>query len=279
VTRASRSLLTIASAAAVWLAVACLDVSSPITGIASISRIVAPTPSVVVGDSLRDTSGTAQPLRVYVFGPKGDTVKDAVVRFFAVDTLHKIHVDSMTGVVWADDSVSPNAAVFASVQPASGKGSLVTPLDTIPVIPVPVSATRDTSFLFTATAPTIPTDTLSSGLISPPFGVVVQGAGNTPIQKYVVGFQLLYAPPARADGVGPTVVPTSALSNTDSTYAITDASGRATIRLRLRVSAINSNLLLGTATDSAVVQMHVRYHGTDLPVTPSGPIVIRLQVK
>jgi hypothetical protein len=184
----------------------------------------------------------------------------------------------VTGFIWADDSVSPNAAVFASVQPASGKGSIVTPLDTIPVVPVPVSAIRDTSFLFTATAPSIPTDTLSSGLISAPFGLTLQGAGNTPIQKYVVSFDTLSSPPPRNSDVGPTVRLMSAFSTTDSSYAITDAAGRATIRLRLRASAANSSLLLGTL-DSAMVLMHVRYHGSDVPVTPPGPIVIRIRIQ
>lgn len=277
--RLSRPLLALGGVAAVWTAVACLDVSSPITGIASISRIVAASPSVVLGDSLRDTAGTAEPLRVYVFAPNGDTVRHATVRFYVVDTLHKLHVDSTTGFVWADDSVSPNAAVFAVVQPASGKGSLNTPLDTIPVVPVPVSATRDTSFLFAVTAPLTATDTLSPGLISPPFGLTVKGSGDTPIPKYVVSFELVHWPAAKSTDVGPTVVLTSSLSTTDSTYAITDASGRATIRLRVRIPALDAKLFSPGATDSAVVRMRVRYRGADLPVSQSDTIVVRIQIK
>src|SRR6185503_16619414 len=58
---------------ALWLGVSCLDISSPVTGIAAITPIIAPTPSVVTGDTLRDTLGRVDSLRVFAFAPNGDT--------------------------------------------------------------------------------------------------------------------------------------------------------------------------------------------------------------
>jgi hypothetical protein len=277
VTRVRRSLLTLAGAAMVWLGVACLDVSSPISGIASISRIVAPTPSVVTADSLRDTVGRLDSLRVYAFAPNGDTVKDAIVRFYVVDTLHKLHVDSLSGFVWADTGVSPNAAVFAMIQPSKGKGSIVTPLDTIPVVPAPVSVTRDTNFLFTFNP--LATDTLSSDLISAPFGATIKGGDDTPVQKYIVGFQIVRYPAAKANNVDSSLVLTSALSTNDSSYGVSDASGHATLRLRVRRTAIKDSLLLGLITDSAVVRLRVRRGRDTLVITPDDSNIIAIKAK
>jgi hypothetical protein len=274
-------LSVLGAAAALWLGVACLDVSSPVSGITSISFLMPATPSVVRHDSLRDTLGAAQPLRVYAFAANGDTVRDVVVRFFAIDTTHQLHVDSITGYVWGDTMVSPNAAIFARVRPANGKGFLDTPLDTIPVVPPPKTAVSDTNFLFTFD-PTVH-DTNSSVFISAPFGVTLKGDADTTIQKYIVGFQLVRSPTPRTSPTDSTVVLTSPLSTAESTYAVTDASGRATLRLRLRLAAVPTALLLG-GVDTAVVRFRIRYFDPTLrqsvliPVAPDS-IIITIQSK
>lgn len=277
-THLSRSLVVLAGAAAAWIGVACLDVSSPISGIASISRIIVPTPSVVEHDSLRDTLGQAKPLQVYAFAANGDTVRDALVRFFVIDATHNLHVDSATGIV-TGDSLAPNAAVFARVTPGNGKGSLDTPPDTIPVVPVPDSAVRDTNFVFTFDP--LQSDTNSSALLSAPFGVAVRGhsevSADTPVPRYLVGFELRRIPTPKSNDVGKTVVLTSALSTSDSSYAITDASGHATLRLRIRLRAIPAALLTG-GVDTAVVKFHVRYKA-ELKIVPSDSIIITIQAK
>src|SRR2546421_9834398 len=111
----------LAGAAALWIFVACLDVTSPVTGIASITSVLLPSPSVVEHDVSRDTIGQVRPLQVFAFAPNGDTVRDAVVRFFAIDSTRKLRVDSLTGIA-AGDSLSPFARVVARVTPANGKG-------------------------------------------------------------------------------------------------------------------------------------------------------------
>jgi hypothetical protein len=55
----------------------------------------------------------------------------------------------------------------------------------------------------------------------------------------------------------------------DSTIAITSSSGVASRQLRVRLAAIPQDLLLGSTTDTVVVQVRVLYHGQPLTVTPS----------
>src|SRR3954466_7367762 len=95
-----RPLTLLATVGALWLVVACLDVSSPVSGILAITPVLLPTPSVVVGDVSRDTPGAPAPLRVLAFGPHGDTLKasDINVVFIAIDSTQQLTVDSLTGV-------------------------------------------------------------------------------------------------------------------------------------------------------------------------------------
>lgn len=260
-----RSLGAVAAVAAASLAVACLDISSPVTGISAITTVLLPTPSVVVNDSLRDTLGVAKPLVVYAFAPNGDTVRDVVVRYFAIDSTHKLHVDSTTGYAWGD-SLSPLAKVVARVTPANGKGTIQTLQVPLPVVPTPVSATKvDALIDFPFSSTTL--DTLGSSLLSPTLDVKVVGDADTPIQNYIVSYQIVRMPTSKIAGQ-PTVRILDRTGN-DSTIAITSSSGVASRQLRVRLTAIPDVLRVPPATDTVVVRVRVLYHGQPLPVTPS----------
>jgi hypothetical protein len=255
----------------VWGGFACLDVSSPVTGIASITTVLAPIPSVAVGDSSRDTLGALDSLRVYAFAPNGDTVRDVRVVFFALDTTKKLHIDSLTGIA-RGDSLSPNAAVSARVTPANGKGSLQTPVVPYPVVPVPVSATKDsdiTLFSYNATVQ----DTLSSELLSPPLSVTVHGAGGAVVQRYLASFEIIRSPHSRSGE--PTVILSDDTSKPTSVDT-TDAAGHGSRRLRVRRGALDDNVNLGVATDTAVVRVHVWYRGS-LPITPADSFIVPIR--
>lgn len=274
-TRIQRPIAVLAGAAAACITVACLDISSPVTGIASATLLLSPSPSVVEGDLLRDTAGAVAPVRAFAFAANGDTVTDAVVRYYAIDSTGKLHVDSVTGIVTGGDSVSPNAAVFARIWPAKGKGFLDTPLDTIPVVPAPVKVTRDTNFVFQFNV--LATDTNATDLTSAPFGGTVLANGDTAVQRYAVGFQLVRRPaPGGSDTA--TVVLISALSTNDSSYAITDASGHASLRLKLRKAALRDSVRSGLIPDTAMVVLRVRgQSGQLVPVAPPDTIVITIR--
>ena len=271
-----RSFGPVAAVAAVWLAVACLDISSPVTGISAITSVLLPTPSVVVKDSLRDTSGVVQSLVVYAFAPNGDTVKDVTVRYFAIDSTQKLRVDSITGRVYGD-SLSPLAKVVARVTPADGKGVIQTLQVPLPVVPTPVSATKSDALIEFPFDPTT-LDTLASGVLSPTLDVKVIGTtADTTIQSYVVSYKIVRMPAPKTAGE-PTVRILDRTGN-DSTIAVTSSSGIASRQLRVRLRAISQDLLLGTTTDTVVVQVRVLYHGQPLPVTPSDSFKLVLRAK
>jgi hypothetical protein len=261
--------------AAAWLAVACLDISSPVTGISSITSVLLPTPSVVVNDSLRDTLGAPARLVVYAFAPNGDTVKDVTVRFFVIDSTQKLHVDSITGFAWGD-SLSPLAKVVARVTPADGKGMIQTLQVPLPVVPTPVGATKSDALIDFPFDPTT-LDTLGSGVVSQSLDVTVVGNPDTTIQSYVVSYKIVRMPASRVAGE-PTVRILDRSGN-DSTIAITSSSGVASRQLRVRLTAIPQDVLLGSATDTVVVQVQVRYRQQLLTVTPSDSFKLVLRAK
>src|SRR5216110_2295736 len=88
-----------AVAIAATIGVSCIDMSSPVGGVASISNLVLPSPSVVRGDTMRDSTGKATPLRARLLDGKGDTVRDTRVTFFVLDK--GAHVDT-AGLLYGD---------------------------------------------------------------------------------------------------------------------------------------------------------------------------------
>lgn len=267
--RAARNLLALV---AIWVAVACLDISSPVTGITALSAVITPSPSVVVGDTSRDTAGNVAPLRVFAFGPKGDTLaaSSIVVQFLANDSTKGLRVNSATGFAFGD-SLSGTASVLASVLPAQGKGQLQTFLVPLPVVPIPDSGLKgpDTTFVYQPT-----TDSLSTQLLSPPLTVTVQAGGDTVVQKYVVEYQIVRSPPPRAGQARPTVVLRG--QGADSTVAVTNGSGQASLQLRVRPTAINTAALL-TTTDTVVVKVTIRYRNLFLPIFPADSFIIPIR--
>jgi hypothetical protein len=269
-----RPLALLATVSALWLVVACLDVSSPVSGILAITPVLLPTPSVVVGDTSRDTTGAVARLRVLAFGPHGDTLKanDINVVFIAIDSTQQLTVDSLTGLAYGGSMPSSLARVVARVTPSSGKGVIQTLSVPLPVVPKPILATKDTDFSFTFD-PGV-TDTFSTALASPAMNVTVHGTPDTTIQSYVVSYQIVRRPPSK-DGQ-PSVVIYDRSGN-DSTVAVTGSGGVASRQLRVRVPSVSNDLLLGVVEDTVVVKFHVRYRDTFLPVSPTDSFVIVLR--
>jgi len=273
-----RSLRPAAAVAVAWLAVACLDISSPVTGISAITTVLLPTPSVVVKDILRDTLGEPARLVVHAFGPNGDQLPDAdiTVRYFAIDSTHRLHVDSITGAA-SGDSLSPFAKVVARVTPVDGKGTIQTLQVPLPIVPKPDSASKADSLISFPFDPTT-LDTLGSGVLSPALDVkVLGGTADTTIQSYIVSYKIVRMPAPKIAGE-PTVKIFDKTGN-DSTIAVTSASGIASRQLRVRLSAIPDVLRGPPATDTVVVRVRVLFHGQPLPVAPSDSFKLVLRPK
>lgn len=85
-------------------ALACTKVGTEPTVPVAIEAFAPPLPSVVVGDTMRDTSGNVAPLRATVYNSKGEPIPDAPIHFLALDSLHRITLDTATGIVVGRDT-------------------------------------------------------------------------------------------------------------------------------------------------------------------------------
>jgi hypothetical protein len=99
--------------AAASCALACTDIPTGDNDVLAISVDTAAAPAIVLGDSLRDSTGKAVPLTASVYNFKGNLVSSAPVRFHAID--RGITVDSTTGFVTGDSVRDTPARIVVSV--------------------------------------------------------------------------------------------------------------------------------------------------------------------
>jgi len=87
-------------------------------------------PSVLLGDTLRDSLGRAAPLHVVVFNYKNDSITGIPVSFLAVDSTGSVSVDQSLGIV-VGHGLIPQVLVVATA------GGLQSVPDTIAVVDTP----------------------------------------------------------------------------------------------------------------------------------------------
>ena len=132
-----------AAAAAIGTAAAvaaCVEITSGLGGVASIRLDPLP-PSIVIGDTLRDSTGAALRLRGVAFDADGREVAEAPFRFTYVplsrDTTRRddaaLLVDSLTGVVRA----APPPFVTQQGRLGVRLGDRLQVLDTVDIVPRP----------------------------------------------------------------------------------------------------------------------------------------------
>jgi hypothetical protein len=111
----SNRLLIIASSALFSVAAvfACTDVSGSSTSVLSIQFDSLASPSVVVGDTLRDTTGAVILPVVRAFNFKGEAITPVPVWFQSPDS--GVVVDSVTGIIVGDSLRSTPARIVATV--------------------------------------------------------------------------------------------------------------------------------------------------------------------
>ena len=97
-------------ALAIGVVAACTDAETGPNTPVAISFDSLPSPSIVIGDTLRDSAGVVAPLRATVYNGEGNPILDAPVRWFSLtrDTLNRatgdtvvLAVDSITGIAVA----------------------------------------------------------------------------------------------------------------------------------------------------------------------------------
>src|SRR3954471_12477973 len=102
-----------ASALCIIAALGCGDVSGSSTSVLSIQFDSLAAPSVVVGDTLRDTTGAVSLPVVRAFNFSGDEIPSPPVWFQSPDS--GVSVDSATGAIVGDSLRSTSARIIATV--------------------------------------------------------------------------------------------------------------------------------------------------------------------
>jgi hypothetical protein len=234
------------------IALACTKIPTADDSVLSFSVNPLPSPSVVVGDTLRDSLGVVRPITVSAFNFQGGSIPSPKVRFSSAD--RGIHVDSLTGIV-TGDSVRTGARIIVSV------GSVLSPVQISvslrPDSAAPLNA-RD-SLLYSLTDTTVN--------VSNPMGLTLLHGKGT--DSAVVGYNVSFRVISPAGTIAQLVNDNGAGGTTADT---TDASGNASRRIKLNV------LQLTNATDSVVVLASASYRGVQVRGSPVR-LVLRYRLK
>lgn len=191
---------------------ACSDVPTNPAAVFSLSVDSAPSPSVVAGDSMRDTNGVVAPLTGEAFNLQGKLLSNVLVRFTSLNpnqltiTTQNIAIGARGG-----DSVARLVATAQSLQ-------------SLPFF-LPV-VLRPDSILYAPGSDSVSTVPLSltspDSNVSPPLGVVLRHIpdslnGDSVTRTYLVHYRIIY-PANAAKGTG-------APSDTTLLAYIRDATG------------------------------------------------------
>lgn len=247
-----RRSLVLLSALACIAALACTDLSGSSTGILSIQFDSLAAPSVVLGDTLRDTTGAVVIPAVHAFNFRGEEITSVPVRFQSPDS--GVVVDSVTGTVFGDSLRSTAARIVASV----GSLQAVQKVDVTlrPDLLVAVNGRDSLSY-------SLVDSTLN---ISPKLSVKLThgvAPNDSAVKSYIVSFAIV----SQSDpGLGNLVNDGGRPSFVDTT----DATGVAARAIRLHP------VFLVSETDSIIVSATARYRG----IAVSGsPVRLVLKIK
>jgi hypothetical protein len=222
---------------------ACSDVSGSSTSVLSIEFDTLPSPSVVVGDTLRDTTGAVVRPVVRAFNFDGDEIPGAPVFFLSPDS--GVTVDSVTGIIVGDSLRSTPARIIANVgnlQSIQRVNVTLSP-DTI----VAVNAFDSLLYSLADTATNSPLLTVQ----------LTHGPADSAVTSYIVSFVIVSQPDPLLgtlvnDGGAPSVVDT------------TDGSGIAGRKIRLHSVHLSSP----TQVDSIVINATAKYRGNPVAGSP-----------
>lgn len=247
---------------------ACTDVGTAPDVPAAIEMAPFPSPSVVVGDTLRNLAGALAPVRAIVRNTAGDTIANAPVRYLYADFNRDsaLLVDSLTGRIIARKAITGEARIAARI----GSSLQVIKNLIVTVRPDTVEGTRVGSLL-TTTFPDTGRSAASSNSTQP-FAVTVrnkQGTAPTGVNGWVVRFQLVK--PANPANDTASAVYLVDDRGTASILDTTDAGGNAGRKARVRASRFPV-----TGTDTLEVDATVTYRGQTVR---GAPIRLKIPVK
>ena len=242
------------AAVAIVVAGCAVELGGPKDGVLSITNLKLPSPSVVIGDLMRDSLGNPSPLSIKAFGANGEEMIVTPV-FVALDTTVTIDSD---GTIHGITKDTLGGRIVASA------GGLQTPPQRVIVTIAPTSAEINsvpTSILFVPTE----ADTSQKANWSEPLMVKVMGSTGA-AQGYVVTYSLVESPDPEVAGT-----PTAYIGD-DAARAMprdtTDTKGISSRRVILRQVAVASATRGGSKSDSVIVRASVKYLGAEVPGSP-----------
>lgn len=233
---------------AAWLVASCREVPAPEGDVLSVSRVLLPSPGVVVGDTMRDSSGVAAPLRVIAYRADGQPADpQPTATFVSLDT--GAHLSAGSAFVIGDDAGTSVRLVgtVAGLRTQTETALVTLKPDTI----VAADSTRHTRRFSLITE--------EVAISSAELTVIVRhrnGTAVTGVDAVIVQYAIVRALPAVPDK-GPTVVLVSGTG--PSSRDTTSAGGRAARIAQLRNFTFSSAL-----PDSAIVNATASYRGVSL---------------
>jgi hypothetical protein len=257
----SRIARVVAPLALVLAAVAgaCTNTATAPTRIVSLEFDTLAYPSVLAGDTLRDSLGRVAPLHAVAFNGDGAVIANPAIQYLSLDSTVAI---SPTGIVTAQ-ARSGGARIIAS---AAGLQSVQRIL---------LIARRPDTLVITGK----PVDTLSYALIDNPstnvsnaFGVRVitrdTAGGVTGSTGWLVSYQAFYRGKTLVQSDTTVAALWNKSSAAPSLVDTTTADGSAGRRLRLRPVGLQA------VRDSFVVLATVRYRGVQVPGSPARFVLV-----
>lgn len=241
-----RNSLAIAIAAVAGLGAfsSCTEIPTSDSAVLSLAFDSLPAPAVVLGDTLRDTTGRAAPVTATVYNFQGNVVVNPPLRFQALD--RGIRVDSVAGFVIGDSIRSTAARIAVTVDGLQATKLVDVALRPDTVIPV---NERD-SLLYSLT------DTTKN--FSPALAVRVHHS-LTSLDSAVVSYIVSFAITSPLDTLLAMLVNEAGKASRVDT---TDASGQASRRIRLTPAHLTA------LTDSVIVNATVKYRGGQVAGSP-----------
>ncbi len=258
----------IAAAFAAVTSAACVQIGTGLNEPAAIELPPFASPSVVVGDTLRDLNGVIAPVRAIVRNVRGEQIADVSVSYLyaPVQKDSALSVDQATGIVRALRATSSEARIAARVggnlqvlrslivtqRPDSmAGGATVTELRTVQPDTGRTQATQNTSAGASATV------------------LHREGGVSSGVNAWLVRFELIS--PANPGNDTSAAVYLVSDNGTASVLDTTDQSGLAARRVRVRAARFPSVLV-----DTVVVRATSTYRGKALA---GSPITIKIPVR
>lgn len=243
------------------LGTACAEVGLAPDEAAAIELTPFPSPSIVLGDTLRNIDGVVTPVRALVFNVRGDLIDDAAPRYLYADYNKDsaLTVDSASGLVIAKRLANGDRRIAARI------GASLQALRPLRVVPRPdsVSGTSVTTVLGTSLPDTGRADAVRNTTRDLTVTVYHLEAGVPSAgRSWPVRFQLLSpANPGNDTTAGVYLVDEQGRASTLDT---TDDSGLAGRRVRVRALKFPT----GAAVETVVVRAVVTYRGQPLKGSP-----------